>query len=781
MVCLLQDKDKKSISKEVSIMKNNSIKKIMMALAIVFVSVLGMKASANATSITDLQRKFPNGAYWNHVVRSGHRYSNYNDVGGCNNPDGYTWTPCNTHNGNVGVGGHDCNTFGSGMQCNGFARKLSYDLYGSMHPSWGRGNISTAKRGDVIHYYGAGADYTYGHWAMIIGKSGSVITLGECNAGGNCKIVWGRTIDTNRMSSYVIYSAPWEATYDSDSQKPNIGDVRITDVNKDGYTITCTVSDNVGVTSVKFPSWCTDIHGGNDAVWLQGSVNGNTASCRVNLSSLKSGARQGNYMTHIYAYDAAGNQQCVPFRSTPLFIDRTDPELKDVKISDVDNTGYTVTCTATDNVGINRVQFPTWTSENGQDDLASDWINNVAVRGTKDGDTYTFRVNDSAHNYERGNYITHVYAYDAAGNAVCVAAEAVEIKNNSIGEKAMIYNGHTYVRYDDILTWEEARDFCKKRLGNLVTINSQAEQKVIEEFIQDGKRDAYNIGINDVENEGTFVWVNGEKVTYTNWEATEPNNYGGNEDYGQIKRVNGKWNDNSLGNLCYGFILEIPFDVEKVGKGVLGGVSDVISKLLGENEDNSEEEEEFSDITEQPDNNLTEEEPADTPTASPTATPTKEPVETPTASPTATPTDEPTESPVEITEEVPTATPTEVPTMTATPEEEDLSEEFDVEDTFVPVRQIKFKGRFGTYFTKKYIQLKVSVNADATDKSISWSSSNKKYVKVNAKGKLTVKKAGIGKTVRITAKAKDGCGAKTVVKVKVVKRAGKIYLVRIRK
>ena len=166
---------------------------------------------------------------------------------------------------------------------------------------------------------------------------------------------------------------------------------------------------------------------------------------------------------------------------------------------------------------------------------------------------------------------------------------------------------------------------------------------------------------------------------------------------------------------------------------------------------------------------MTEEEPADTPT------------DTPTVPPTATPTDEPTESPVEITEEVPTATPTEVPTMTATPEEEDLSEEFDSEDTFVPVRQIKFKGRFGTYFTKKYIQLKVSVNADATDKSISWSSSNKKYVTVNAKGKLTVKKAGIGKTVRITAKAKDGCGAKTVVKVKVVKRAGKIYLVRIRK
>ena len=94
---------------------------------------LGMSVKADAATIMDLERKFPNGAYWNHVVQSGHRYSNYNDVGSCNNPDGYTWTPCNTHKGSVGVGGYDCDSSGGGMQCNGFARKLAYDLYGSMH------------------------------------------------------------------------------------------------------------------------------------------------------------------------------------------------------------------------------------------------------------------------------------------------------------------------------------------------------------------------------------------------------------------------------------------------------------------------------------------------------------------------------------------------------------------------------------------------------------------------------------------------------------------------
>ena len=156
------------------------IQKIMMVLVVMFFSVLGMQVSANATSIVDLQNKFPNGAYWNHVVRSGHRYSGYNDVGGCNNPDGYTWTPCNTHNGNVGVGGYDCNSFSGGMQCNGFAKKLGYDLYGSTYTSWGRGSIGNAKCGDVIHYYGAGADASYGHWAMIIGRNDDHTWRSQC-------------------------------------------------------------------------------------------------------------------------------------------------------------------------------------------------------------------------------------------------------------------------------------------------------------------------------------------------------------------------------------------------------------------------------------------------------------------------------------------------------------------------------------------------------------------------------------------------------------------------
>ena len=58
---------------------------------------------------------------------------------------------------------------------------------------------------------------------------------------------------------------------------------------------------------------------------------------------------------------------------------------------------------------------------------------------------------------------------------------------------------------------------------------------------------------------------------------------------------------------------------------------------------------------------------------------------------------------------------------------------------------------------------------NATNKAITWTSSNKKYATVSSKGVVTTKKAGIGKTVTITAKAKDGSGKKSSIKIKIVK------------
>lgn len=96
--------------------------------------------------------------------------------------------------------------------------------------------------------------------------------------------------------------------------------------------------------------------------------------------------------------------------------DTEAPVISDVQVTNVTTEGYDVSCTVTDNVGVNRVQFPTWTDANGQDDLLSDWSINPKASGTRNGDTWTFHVSIADHNNERGKYITHIYAYDDAGN-----------------------------------------------------------------------------------------------------------------------------------------------------------------------------------------------------------------------------------------------------------------------------------------------------------------------------------------------------------------------------
>ena len=67
------------------------------------------------------------------------------------------------------------------------------------------------------------------------------------------------------------------------------------------------------------------------------------------------------------------------------------------------------------------------------------------------------------------------------------------------------------------------------------------------------------------------------------------------------------------------------------------------------------------------------------------------------------------------------------------------------------------------------VYARVKTNGKKANSKIEWTSSNNKYATVNSKGVVTAKKAGIGKTVTITAKATDGSGKKATIKIKIKK------------
>ena len=232
-------------------------------------------------------------------------------------------------------------------------------------------------------------------------------------------------------------------------------------------------------------------------------------------------------------------------------VDTTPPVISNVTISDVDITGYTVSCNVSDNVGVTKVTFPTWTTYNDQDDLQ--WH-----EGTISGNTASYRVNISEHGNEVGYYLTHIYAYDAVGNSVNVSAGVVNIRNGYEPTKVSTYNGHIYALFDVTKTWTDAQALCEAMGGHLATITSKEENDVIKEMCANG-RYGYYIGATDCEKQGTLKWVTGEEFSYTNWCESQPDNLSG-EDYLNINK-DGTWNDydnaNYYSNARMGFVLEI--------------------------------------------------------------------------------------------------------------------------------------------------------------------------------------------------------------------------------
>ena len=97
----------------------------------------------------------------------------------------------------------------------------------------------------------------------------------------------------------------------------------------------------------------------------------------------------------------------------------TGPQYLKFEIKNVTTTGYDVyVYGVTGNAsGIDRVQFPTWTTNGGQDDIQTSWPTNTAAKGTlqSDGTTWVYRVNVADHKNEAGEYNTHVYIYGKDG------------------------------------------------------------------------------------------------------------------------------------------------------------------------------------------------------------------------------------------------------------------------------------------------------------------------------------------------------------------------------
>ena len=109
--------------------------------------------------------------------------------------------------------------------------------------------------------------------------------------------------------------------------------------------------------------------------------------------------------------------------------DTTAPTFTSAEIKNVTSTGYDIYIygVSDSGSGVNRVQFPTWTENNGQDDLKAGWENSTFAAGINQGNgTWYYRVNVTDHNNESGTYITHIYLWDNVGNVSALNTSTVD-------------------------------------------------------------------------------------------------------------------------------------------------------------------------------------------------------------------------------------------------------------------------------------------------------------------------------------------------------------------
>lgn len=89
----------------------------------------------------------------------------------------------------------------------------------------------------------------------------------------------------------------------------------------------------------------------------------------------------------------------------------------------------------------------------------------------------------------------------------------------------------------------------------------------------------------------------------------------------------------------------------------------------------------------------------------------------------------------------------------------------------VKITKIRLNKKKATLHYKNKLKLKASVKpTNASYKKVKWTVSNKKYATVTQKGVVKAKKKGIGHTVKVYARAKDGSGKKAYCKVKIKKK-----------
>lgn len=180
-----------------------------------------------------------------------------------------------------------------------------------------------------------------------------------------------------------------------------------------------------GVETVSVPIW-SEINGQDDIIWYTANrQNNGTYTVNVKASAHKNST--GLYNVHLYYIQKDGQMTGVGGTTTQVFIGRTSEQLKPKASFAIENnnakagTFDAVITNISAPLGVKEVLVPSWSLENGQDDL-------IWHKATKQNDgSYRVTIKASEHKGNKGNYRADAYIVDNSNNRHYIAEKVVSV------------------------------------------------------------------------------------------------------------------------------------------------------------------------------------------------------------------------------------------------------------------------------------------------------------------------------------------------------------------
>ena len=209
------------------------------------------------------------------------------------------------------------------------------------------------------------------------------------------------------------------------------------------------VSSPQGVREVLLPTWSND-QGQDDIIWHKAQKQSDgTYKFTVRSSEHKNSV--GDYSVHLYYIQNDGKLVGVGGTTTKVSVAKPEGKLTIANNNPKTGTFDVIVSEVSSPQGVREVLLPTWSNENGQDDI-------IWHKAQKQSDgTYKFTVRASEHKNSVGDYSVHLYYIQNDGKMVGVGGTTTKVSLASVAKpegKLTIANNNPKTGTFDVIVSE---------------------------------------------------------------------------------------------------------------------------------------------------------------------------------------------------------------------------------------------------------------------------------------------------------------------------------------